>query len=156
MQNTHFTTGGYLECFQLLVIKIMLQWTFSFIYLSTHASVSVEHVSRIGTFNFFGHAYGMQKLSDQGLNPSYSSDNAKSLTHLATRELLGLGFLIIEWYVFDRHSDVYLGDNANLFSKMKKNVYLSPYYLKGPIAPHPCQHLVLSAFLILLILVNIR
>ena len=44
-------------------------------------------------FGFFGHTQGMWKFLDQGLNPHHSSDssccndNARSLTHCATREL---------------------------------------------------------------------
>ena len=57
-------------------------------------------------------------------------------------------------YIFDMHFDVYLGDKAKLFSKMKNNVHLHLYCLKDPSASHPGQHLVLSAFLILFILMN--
>lgn len=38
-------------------------------------------------FFFFGHIYGMQKVSGQGSNPRLSRDNTESLTIRPTREL---------------------------------------------------------------------
>ena len=49
------------------------------------------------------HAQGIQKFPFQGLNPrnssdpSHCSDNARSLTHCAIRELLGFLFNIPKW-----------------------------------------------------------
>ena len=39
------------------------------------------------SFFFFGHARSMQTYSGQGWNPCCSSNNTRSLTHWATREL---------------------------------------------------------------------
>ena len=59
-------------------------------------------------------------------------------------------------YIFDVYVDFFGGDKAKLFSKMNDNVHLHLYCLKDPNFSHPGQRLVLSAFLILFILTNMR
>ena len=48
-------------------------------------------------FNFFGHIHAMQKFPGWGSDLCYSDDNARSLTHWATRELPHLLILIHHW-----------------------------------------------------------
>ena len=72
-----------------LIFKIFTSLTYKLVFLLLF-------------WGFFGHAHGIQKFLGQGSNPhhssnqSYSSDNIRSLTHWATRELqLQIGFIIL-------------------------------------------------------------
>ena len=49
--------------------------------------VATDRISFFFSFFVFGYTHGKQKFPGQGSNPWHSSNNARSLTHWATREL---------------------------------------------------------------------
>ena len=55
------------------------------IHLESQNRILITFLLREAEF-FFGCTPGMQKFLGQGLNPSHSSDNTRSLTHCTTRE----------------------------------------------------------------------
>ena len=74
---------------------------------------------------FFGCAGGMQKFPGQGLNPSHSSDNTRSLTHWATRNSCTLIF----YGFFFNHSIFKTNPRYHILLHILWSMYIQEYHL---------------------------
>ena len=87
--NFHFPNG--VEHLFVCLFSICISTLMKYLFMSLAHFLSWGFGVCLGVFC---HACGMWKFSGQGLNPSHSSslshcsDNARSLTHYATKELL--------------------------------------------------------------------
>ena len=86
-------------------------------------------------FLLFGHIHGMWKFQGQGSNthqsrdPSHSSDNTRSLTHSATRELLGCFNMLLKVYPVNisiTSKEKLCLDSATLYIKKPSGIYILP------------------------------
>ena len=83
------------------------------------------YVALFGLVWFTGYPCGMWKFLGQGWNLHHSSDNARSLTHWATRELPHVGFL---WSESD--------SEFNLGKESTRGVAIMAQWLMSPISIH--------------------
>ena len=105
------------------MMSISLSVVVSYIHtFHIHTHTLIQGLSMVSQFFFlvFVCATGIQKFLGQGPNPSHSTDNARSLTHCATRELpIFFNYILFQKYLLTLIS--FCTAKEIIFKKLKKN-----------------------------------